>query len=65
MAGKYVIKAVRGLFLAAVILLGFQPVKGQLIGVQSMLERDSLMIGEQIKYTLKIDAAMCYLTGFA
>jgi len=30
---------------------------GQLISVQSILSRDSLMIGEQIQYTLRVDAA--------
>jgi len=32
------------------------PVKGQLIRVQSQISADSLMIGEQITYTLKVDA---------
>lgn len=38
-------------------LLMIQSAQGQLIRVQSMISRDSLMIGEQINYTLRVDAA--------
>lgn len=46
----------RGLILGSLFLLLNPALSGQLISVQSLLERDSLMIGEQINYTLKIDA---------
>ncbi len=40
-----------GLFLVLMV-----PANGQLIRVQSLVSADSLMIGEQITYTLKVDA---------
>jgi hypothetical protein len=46
---------VKGVFLAVLFLL-IMPAAGQLIRVQSLVSSDSLMIGEQITYTLKIDA---------
>ena len=52
-----VIRVVKGLFLTGLFLLFLTPAKGQLISVQSMVSRDSLMIGEQINYTLRVDAA--------
>ena len=33
------------------------PVNAQLIRVESIISRDSIMIGEQIDYTLRIEAA--------
>ena len=42
--------------LIGLTLLLAMPVKGQLISVQSMLSSDSLMIGEQITYTLRVEA---------
>jgi hypothetical protein len=51
------IQLVKGLFLTGVFLLLAIPVKGQLIRVESILSSDSLMIGEQISYTLRVDAA--------
>ena len=51
------IRGVKGLFLTALFLLLLTPAKGQLISVQSLLSRDSLMIGEQINYTLRVEAA--------
>lgn len=57
MRNKEVIRIARGLFLTGVILLLILPAKGQLISVQSIAGRDSLMIGEQINYTLRVDAA--------
>ena len=52
-----VIRVVKGLFLTGLFLFLLTPAKGQLISVQSMVSRDSLMIGEQINYTLRVDAA--------
>lgn len=45
------------MFLVSLFPLLMQPAKGQLITVQSLLERDSLMIGEQINFTLRVEAA--------
>jgi hypothetical protein len=50
------IRLIKGLFLTALFLLLLTPAKGQLISVQSLLSRDSLMIGEQINYTLRVEA---------
>lgn len=50
------IQFVKGQLLTALFLLLLIPVKGQLISVQSLVSSDSLMIGEQITYTLKVDA---------
>ena len=50
------IRVIRGMILAGWILCLSSPAIGQLISVQSLLERDSLMIGEQITYTLRVDA---------
>jgi len=47
---------VKGLFLTALFLMLVMPAKGQLIRVQSMVSRDSLMIGDQIHYTLRVEA---------
>jgi len=52
-----IIRVVKGLLLTGLFLLLALPVKSQLISVQSMLSTDSLMIGEQISYTLRVDAA--------
>lgn len=46
----------KGVFLAILFFLLTMPAEGQLIRVQSLVSTDSLMIGEQITYTLKIDA---------
>ena len=51
-----IIRLIRELILKGLILCLSLPVSGQLISVQSLLERDSLMIGEQITYTLRVDA---------
>ena len=45
------------LFAGCLFLLAALPAEGQLIRVQSLLSRDSIMIGEQINYTLLVDAA--------
>lgn len=39
------------------MLLAMQPVKGQLISIQSLLSSDSMLIGDQLQYTLRVDAA--------
>jgi hypothetical protein len=57
MAGSGYIGVVKGLFVSGLFLLLMQPAEGQLIRVQSLLSSDSLMIGEQIQYTLRVDAA--------
>ena len=57
MLNKEVIRIARGLFVTGMILLLILPAKGQLISVQSIAGSDSLMIGEQINYTLRVDAA--------
>jgi hypothetical protein len=44
-------------FFLVLMLLAMQPVKGQLISVQSLLSSDSMMIGDQLQYTLRVDAA--------
>jgi hypothetical protein len=49
-------RMIRELILPGLILCLSWPASGQLISVQSLLERDSLMIGEQITYTLRVDA---------
>ena len=51
-----VIQVLKGLFLTGLFLILAMPVKGQLIRVESMISSDSLMIGEQISYTLRVDA---------
>lgn len=51
------IKLVKGKLFTGLFLILFMPANGQLISVQSLLGSDSLMIGEQITYTLRIDAA--------
>lgn len=57
MKGKGVIGLGKRLFVIALFLILTGAAKGQLIGVQSMVSRDSLMIGEQIDYTFRVDAA--------
>ena len=47
----------KGLLAGSLLLLLSMPAQGQLIRVQSLLSRDSMMIGEQINYTLHVDAA--------
>ena len=46
----------KGLFIMSLFLLLLMPAKGQLIRVESLLSSDSIMIGEQITYTLRVDA---------
>jgi hypothetical protein len=50
------IRVVKVLFYSWLFLVLIQPLSAQLIRVESELSRDSLMIGEQIHYTLRIDA---------
>jgi len=50
------IPVVKGLFFTGLCLFLFTPARGQLISVQSIVSSDSLMIGEQINYTLRVDA---------
>lgn len=57
MAANGYIRVIRGLFVGGLFLLLIQPAAGQLIRVQSILGSDSLMIGEQIQYTIRVDAA--------
>lgn len=57
MDGSGFIRVVKGLFVSALFLLLTQATEGQLIRVQSVLSSDSMMIGEQIHYTLRVDAA--------
>jgi len=57
MRSKVIIYVVKGLFLTGLFSLQLIPLKGQLISVESILSSDSLMIGEQINYTLRVDAA--------
>jgi len=57
MSSRVIIRVIKGLFLTGLFLLQAMPVKGQLIRVESILSSDSLMIGEQITYTLRVDAA--------
>ena len=57
MTGSAVIKAMRGLLTGSLLLVLVHPASGQLISVQSLPERDSLMIGEQISYSLRVDAS--------
>ena len=49
-------KETKGLLTCCLLLGMLAPVTGQLIRVESRVSRDSLMIGEQITYTLKVDA---------
>jgi hypothetical protein len=56
MSVKYSIPVIRGMFFAVLFLLLLVPAMGQLIRVESFVSVDSLMIGEQITYTLKVDA---------
>ena len=51
-----IIRVVKGLFLTGLFLMLVLPAGGQLIRVQSLVSSDSLMIGDQIHYTLRIDA---------
>ena len=46
----------KGLLISGLFLLLLLPAEGQLIRVQSLLSSDSLMIGDQIEYTLRVDA---------
>jgi hypothetical protein len=57
MRSNGIIQVVKGLFFTGLFLVLAMPVKGQLIRVESKLSSDSLMIGEQISYTLRVDAA--------
>ena len=50
------IQPVKGKLITGLFLLLLMPANGQLISVQSLLGSDSLMIGEQITYTLRVDA---------
>lgn len=52
-----VINKVKKLLLSVLLLLLLLPATGQLIRVQSQLGSDSLMIGEQIAYTLRVEAS--------
>lgn len=52
---KAILKA-KSLVLAWLFLSLLLPATGQLIDVTSRVSRDSLMIGEQVTYTLKVDA---------
>jgi len=49
---------VKDLLLVGLFLLLTLPVSAQLIGVQSVLGSDSMMIGEQVEYTLQVNADM-------
>lgn len=57
MRSKGIIQLLKGLFLMSLFLQAAMPGKAQLIRVESILSSDSLLIGEQISYTLRIDAA--------
>ncbi len=57
MRSKAIIKLAKNLFLTGLFLLLLTPAQGQLIRVESLLSVDSIMIGEQITYILKVDAA--------
>jgi len=50
------IRFLKGKFFMGLLLFLLLPARGQLISVQSLLADDSLMIGEQITYTLRVDA---------
>lgn len=52
-----VIDKVRRLLISGMLLLLLLPAAGQLIQVHSQLGSDSLMIGEQIEYTLRVEAS--------
>ena len=47
---------VKGLLISGLLLSLLLPAAGQLIRVQSLLGSDSLMIGEQMEYTLRVEA---------
>jgi hypothetical protein len=47
---------IKGLLVCCLLLGLLAPVSAQLIRVESRVSRDSLMIGEQITYTLRVDA---------
>lgn len=51
-----IIRVVKGLVFTGLFLLLILPAEGQLIRVQSLVSSDSLMIGEQIHYILRVDA---------
>lgn len=51
-----VIEKVKGLLTGALFTLLLLPAEGQLIRVQSLLSTDSLLIGEQMQYTLRVEA---------
>jgi len=50
------IKLLRGMSLTGLFMFQLLPAMGQLISVQSLVSRDSLMIGEQVNYTLRVNA---------
>jgi hypothetical protein len=50
------IKYIKGLLLAGLFLSVFISAEGQLVSVRSELSSDSLMIGDQITYTLRAEA---------
>jgi len=52
-----VIDKVRRFLVSGLLLLLLLPAAGQLIQVHSQLGSDSLMIGEQIEYTLRVEAS--------
>lgn len=56
MFGRTCIIHLKGLLAGSLLLLTLSA-QGQMIRVQSVLSRDSIMIGEQISYTLHVDAA--------
>jgi hypothetical protein len=56
MQKKKFIRGLKDLLPVGLFLLLTLPATGQLIRVQSLLERDSMMIGEQIQYSLRVDA---------
>lgn len=57
MSGSTFIFKLKVLLAGSLLLVLAIPADGQLIRVQSLLSRDSMMIGEQISYTLHVDAA--------
>jgi len=50
-------KLERSSTIALLLIMWILPVSGQLISVKSVLSSDSMMIGDQVKYTLHVDAA--------
>ena len=50
-------KLERSSAIALLLIMLILPVSGQLISVKSVLSSDSMMIGDQLKYTLHVDAA--------